>query len=38
VQHEIDILDGVLFLDHLSAVKPRMLLDKWKKSRRDRRT
>jgi peptide deformylase len=34
VQHEIDHLDGVLFLDHLSAVKRGLLLAKWKKSRR----
>src|SRR5439155_639281 len=31
-QHEIDHLDGVLFLDHLSAVKRGLLLAKWKKS------
>lgn len=31
LQHEIDHLDGVLFLDHLSALKRRMLLKKWKK-------
>jgi peptide deformylase len=37
VQHEIDHLDGVLFLDHLSAVKRELLLSKWKKSRRGRR-
>jgi len=34
VQHEIDHLDGVLFLDHLSAVKRSLLLAKWKKSRK----
>lgn len=34
VQHEIDHLDGVLFLDHLSAVKRGLLLSKWKKSRK----
>jgi peptide deformylase len=33
-QHEIDHLDGVLFLDHLSAVKRGLLLAKWKKSRK----
>ena len=33
-QHEIDHLDGILFLDHLSAVKRSMLLGKWKKSRK----
>ena len=34
VQHEIDHLDGVLFLDHLSPLKRRMLLTKWKKMRK----
>ena len=34
-QHEIDHLDGVLFLDHLSAVKRGLLLAKWKKSRKE---
>jgi peptide deformylase len=34
VQHEIDHLDGVLFLDHLSAVKRSLLIAKWKKSRK----
>ena len=34
VQHEIDHLDGVLFLDHLSAVKRGLLLSKWKRSRK----
>jgi len=34
VQHEIDHLDGILFLDHLSAVKRSLLLSKWKKSRK----
>ena len=31
LQHEIDHLDGVLFLDHLSPLKRRMVLKKWKK-------
>lgn len=35
VQHEIDHLDGVLFLDHLSPLKRRMLLKKWKKMHKD---
>jgi len=35
VQHEIDHLDGVLFLDHLSLLKRKMLLKKWKKLRKD---
>ena len=34
VQHEIDHLDGVLFLDHLSPLKRLMLLKKWKKLRK----
>jgi peptide deformylase len=34
VQHEIDHLDGILFLDHLSSVKRHLLVSKWKKSRK----
>lgn len=34
IQHEIDHLDGVLFLDHLSAVKRGLLLAKWKRQRK----
>ena len=34
VQHEIDHLDGILFLDRLSAVKRTLLLSKWKKLRK----
>lgn len=34
VQHEIDHLDGVLFLDHVSAVKRGLLLAKWRRSRK----
>jgi peptide deformylase len=34
VQHEIDHLDGVLFIDHLSPLKRRMLLRKWEKHRK----
>jgi len=34
VQHEIDHLDGVLFLDRLSAVKRGLLIAKWKKLRK----
>jgi len=34
IQHEIDHLDGILFLDHLSAVKRALLVAKWKKSRK----
>ena len=31
LQHEIDHLDGVLFLDRVSPIKRKMLLKKWKK-------
>jgi len=34
IQHEIDHLDGILFLDHLSAVKRSLLVSKWKKARK----
>lgn len=34
IQHEIDHLDGILFLEHLSAVKRGLLLAKWKKARK----
>jgi len=34
VQHEIDHLDGVLFIDHLSPLKRRMLLRKWERQRK----
>jgi len=34
VLHEVDHLNGVLFFDHLSPLKRRMLLAKWKKSRK----
>jgi len=37
VQHEIDHLDGILFLDRLSAVKRGLLLAKWKKLRKGKR-
>jgi peptide deformylase len=34
VQHEIDHLDGVFFLDHVSLLKRELLLRKWKKEHR----
>lgn len=34
ILHEIDHLDGILFLDHLSPLKRRMLQAKWKKMRK----
>jgi peptide deformylase len=37
IQHEIDHLDGILFLDHLSPLKRRMLMKKWKKLRKGQR-
>ncbi len=35
IQHEIDHLDGILFLDHLGPMKRRMLLSRWKKHHQD---
>jgi peptide deformylase len=35
IQHEIDHLDGILFLDHLSLVKRQMLLAKWRREHKD---
>lgn len=34
VQHEIDHLDGILFLDHVGLLKRRMLQKKWRKLRK----
>jgi peptide deformylase len=34
VQHEVDHLDGVLFLDHLTAVKRASLMSKWRRARK----
>ncbi len=36
VQHEIDHLDGVLFVDHLSALRRNMIMRKLGKTRRGR--
>jgi len=36
VQHEIDHLNGVLFIDHLSALKRKMITRKVEKAQRDR--
>ena len=36
VQHEIDHLDGVLFVDHLSALKRNMIMRRLIKTRRAR--
>ena len=37
LQHEVDHLDGILFIDRLSPVKRGMLLRKWRKSRKGAR-
>ncbi len=34
IQHEIDHLDGILFIDHLSPLKRRLLLNKWNRLRK----
>jgi peptide deformylase len=34
IMHEMDHLNGVLFIDHVSPLKRRMLLMKWKKQRK----
>jgi len=31
IQHEIDHLDGILFLDHLSPMRRRLLISRWKR-------
>ena len=36
LQHELDHLDGILFVDHLSALKRSMILRKLQKQRRQR--
>src|SRR5688572_8644206 len=33
IQHEVDHLDGVLFIDRVSALKRKMLLAKWAKTK-----
>ena len=35
LQHEIDHLDGVLFIDRVSPLKRRMLLRKWQKAQEE---
>ncbi len=35
LQHEIDHLDGILFIDRLTTFKRRALLKKWKKSQKE---
>ena len=33
IQHEVDHLDGVLFIDRVSPLKRKMLLSKWQKTK-----
>jgi peptide deformylase len=35
IQHEIDHLDGILFVDHLSPLKRQLLLSRWKREHKD---
>ena len=35
IQHEIDHLDGILFLDHLSLLKRGLLLSRWRREHKD---
>jgi peptide deformylase len=35
IQHEIDHLDGILFLDHLSLVRRQMLLSRYRREHKD---
>lgn len=35
IQHEIDHLDGILFVDHLGPIKRKMLLAKYRKEHKD---
>jgi peptide deformylase len=35
IQHEIDHLDGILFLDHLSLIKRQLLLAQWRREHKD---
>ena len=34
IQHEVDHLDGILFIDHLGALKRQFLVARWKKEHR----
>jgi len=36
LQHEVDHLDGILFIDRVSPLKRRMMLKKWEKTRPER--
>ncbi len=35
IQHEIDHLDGILFVDHLSTLKRQLLVSRWKREHKD---
>jgi peptide deformylase len=35
IQHEIDHLDGILFLDHLSLIRRQMLMARWRREHKD---
>ncbi len=37
LQHEVDHLDGILFIDRLSPLKRRILMGKWRKQRGKKR-
>ena len=34
IQHEVDHLDGILFVDHLGALKRQLVVGRWKKEHR----
>lgn len=36
LQHEVDHLDGILFIDRVSPLKRKMMLKKWEKTRPER--
>lgn len=38
LQHEIDHLDGILFIDRVSPLKRKLLMQKWRKSRAEAET
>jgi len=38
IQHEIDHLDGVLFIDHLSKLKRKLVIEKLKKIKKKNKT
>lgn len=35
IQHEVDHLDGILFLDHLSLIRRQMLLARWRREHKE---